>query len=340
MAQQKWWIDTQVEESCIDIGERAHFFETNLQMLSDPLGLSMQEAIARGDHYIPYTSGFRPGAAHSPIHSLLRIAAINFQEDLHKCVLARLSILLDNKYEPHDAYYVLDFSQSFYPESAPAMPLSCTGYAQHLYLTDLWKSALEAALWTPAEIQHLFDADLYAGVPELFSGDLVYQTRDDQRAMFMRKLLRGDFTGFEDPTILTISIMLQNELEVWWAGVNEMIRDVDTCFKTRTIPGGWPMDQSKGLVPSIDFKLPSGGEFDVELFDNVKDWKCVREIWEKELDGYVPYDCSLPRKKYADTQDHLLEKIRYEDFRMRSIISKIRLLKSEIVELKTKLGHG
>jgi hypothetical protein len=325
MAQQKWWINTQVEDSCI-IDERTHFFETNLQILKDPLGLAMQKAMARGDGYVPYVSGSRPGADHSPIHSLLRIAATTFQEDLHKCVLARLSILLQNEYQPHDAYRVHDFSQSFYPsENVPAMLLSCTGYADYLDLTDLWKSALEATLWTPAKIQHLFDADVYAGVPELLGGTLVYQTRGDQRATFMHKLLRGDFTGLEDGTILTISIVLQNELGVWWAGVNQMIRDVDNCFKIRTIPGGWPTDRSRGLVPGIDFKLPSGGEFD-DTFDDVKDWKCIQEIWEEELDGY---DCSLPREKYAGRRDRLLEQIRYSQSRVRYYQSQVRLLSSK-----------
>lgn len=327
MAQQKWWIDTKVT----DPDERTYFFETNLQMLEDICGLSMQKAIARGDHYIPYTSGFRPGAAHSPIHSLLKIAAITFREDLHKCVLARLSALLCNEYQPHDAYYVHDFSKSFYPRCfVPTMLLSCTGYAQHLDLTDLWRSALEAALWTPAEIQHLFDADLYTGIPELFGAALVYQTRDDQRATFMHQLLRGDFTGLEDGAILTISIALQNELGVWWAGVNRMIRDVEGCSKIRIIPGGWPTDRSKGLLPGIDFKLPSGGEFD-DTFDDVKDWKCIQEIWDRELDGYIPHDCSLPRQMYADTVDHSVEVYRYARFRVRVLTARIEELQRNFI---------
>jgi hypothetical protein len=289
-------------------------------MLNDPSGLLMQKAISRGDHYIPYTSGLRPGAAHSSIHSLLKVAAITIREDLYKCILTRLSVLLQN--EPHSAYNVFDFSQSFYPGDAPAMSLSYTGYAHLLNLTQLWRSALEASLWTPAQIQDLFDADLYAGIPELLSGALLYQTRDDQRATFMHRLLRGDFTGLEDGTILTLSIRLEKELAVWWSGVNKMIRDVDSCFKSRIIPGGWPADQSKSLVPGIDFKLPSGGEFDDDGFDDVKDWKCIQEVWEKELDGYAPRDCSVPREEFAESQDRLLEKIRYGN-------SRIELLKAE-----------
>ncbi|KAN0102620.1 hypothetical protein V8E51_010933 [Hyaloscypha variabilis] len=320
MTQRKWWIDTQVEGSCIDWDERHHFSETNLQMLNDTSGLLMQKAIARGDHYIPYTSGLRLGAAHSPIHSLLKIAAITIQEDLHKCILTRLSVLLQN--EPHCAYDVYDVSQSFYPEGAPAMPLSCT----------------EASLWTPAQIQDFFDADLYSGIPELLSWGLVYQTRDDQRVTFMRRLLRGDFTGLEDGAILTLSIMMENELAVWWAGVNEMIRDVDSCFKTRIILGGWPADHSKCLMPGIDFKLPPGGKFDDHGFDDVKDWKCIQESWEKELDCY-PYDCSLPRKKFADDQAYMLEMLRYAENRQsRTILpeSRIKLLKSKIAINKTR----
>ena len=338
MSQQQWWIETQVEDSCIDIDERDHFFETNLQMLRDPSGLSMQKAIARGDCYIPYTPNSRPGAARSPIHSLLNIAAITWQDDLHRCVVARLSFLLSNDYQIYDAYHIHDFGHSFYPGYYTlTMPLSCTGYANFLGLIDLWESALIAALWNPNEIQNIFDTDLYAGIPELLRDGLVYQTCDDQRATFIHELLRGEYRSLDHSTILTISIVLQNELGVWWPGINQMIRDVDICFKTRIIPGGWPTDLTKMIMPGIDFKLPSGGEFDDDLFGDVQDWKYIQDIWGRELDGSIPPECSLPRKQCANVQDHLQEEIKYAQSQMRFKRSRIILLESELVEIRTNL---
>jgi hypothetical protein len=98
----------------------------------------------------------------------------------------------------------------------------------------------------------------------------------------------------------------------------------------------WLAGRSKqGFGAGHRFQAAFRGELDGEGFDNVKDWKYIKEVWEKELDGYVPRYCSVPRKKFAESQDHLLENIRYENSRIKLLKAEIRRLKSKIFVIKT-----
>ena len=49
-------------------------------------------------------------------------------------------------------------------------------------------------------------------------------------------------------------------------------------------PGSWLDEENTVLMPGKDFQLPYNVLDDYQL----KDWQCIREIWNNELGGNIP----------------------------------------------------
>ncbi len=289
VAQEKWWVDTEIDSDVI--AYENFFAETDLQMLADPSGLSLQNGLLDGRTYIPIGSHYKSRhVVNAPLHSLLKIVFdardYELRDDLHECVIARLTILLQANFDPralHQLHQLFHFTTSSQAQDYPIIHLSCEGCAVYLNQASLWREALRRAGWNANQIQDLSDENFYAGVPELLDGTLDYQTRNEQRKQFIETLRRGGFAALDEDETSRLIALLEFELDLHEHKIYYMIEEVTTLLNQRAIPGGWRDEEEITLIPGIDFKLPRDHEH-----GDVEDWKCIREIWDKELDGCIP----------------------------------------------------
>ncbi|KAG4443853.1 hypothetical protein IFR05_000619 [Cadophora sp. M221] len=296
VAQDNWWFDESIK-----FRGPSHlncWYETDLQMLRDPKALSLQAAISKGVLYRPYHWRYtHAGDKDSCVHMLLAFAADNNEEKFHKCVLSRLVVLLNNGMDPRR----VDLMNVYFLQSMASMerPLSCTEYAQIINLTDLWRSALEGAGWSNVAIDGIFDEDLSHATVGLLSGDIQYGFLEDQRSDFIQTLRQGKFVDLKGDTLSNLSRRWKIELGISSNIISIMIRDVASIFKTLKTPGSWPNEQTISLMPGKDFELPN--YYGLTGSNRVKNWKCIRDIWENELGGCIPegYEDS----EYSDTSD-------------------------------------
>lgn len=79
------------------------------------------------------------------------------------------------------------------------------------------------------------------------------------------------------------------ELGIHYSDLERVIDQVAGLVKQKMTPGGWPQKQEFKLMPGIDFKLASSHFFpDLWRYQPaMKDWMCIREIWDTELGGCV-----------------------------------------------------
>ena len=298
VGQQKWWIDYDIRNGYPNL--KNCFVENDIQMLKDPSGVKMKEAVSKGVSYIPYYFG-RPYWWHqydetmySPFHFLLGFAKCYSREDILECCKVRIGILLDSGYHPS---YLQRFGSVFEERFHRGNLSSVTGYAQHLGLKDLWRSGLEMAGWNSFEIEALFDEETYSCVPDLLDGHIWYTTRDEQQKEYIETLRSGGFASLKQHEIESVCRKeLELELGIDSYNLEKIMHQVASLVNRRSTPGSWPQEQEFKLMPGIDFKLATGGYSWILglLLPGMKDWKCIREIWHTELGGCVPTDCELP----------------------------------------------
>ncbi|KAH7400462.1 hypothetical protein BKA64DRAFT_482361 [Cadophora sp. MPI-SDFR-AT-0126] len=273
LSQEQWWLDDTI--SLEEAGFENCWIETDLQMLKDPKGLYLQKALLKGLMYA------REASRNVPIHLLLKLAEKTREEDFHQCVLSRLVILLKHGSDPRRVHL---FTRPYFPWGLSKKIRSCTAYALEINLLGLWETALMEAGWTQLEIQDLFEEELYLGIPDLVNGVLKYQTRDEQRKQFIETLRQGGFAYLDEDQLFNLSDELDCGLGLPSWEISAMVREVASILKLRATPGGWPEDQATKLMPGKDFKLPERRW----VFEAVKDWNCICEIWDEELGGCIP----------------------------------------------------
>ncbi|KAH7317896.1 hypothetical protein BKA65DRAFT_109683 [Rhexocercosporidium sp. MPI-PUGE-AT-0058] len=285
VAQDKWWIDDSIQTEYSSA--QNIWYETDLQMLKDPEALHLKAAIAKGFRYKPYLGNvYDDGTGHDCLHLLLTIAAENMEDRLHKSVLSRLVILLESGMDPRGVDFFFNWVELGRSKASMERPLSCTEYALKLGLKELWQEALEGAGWSHENIDKLFGEDLLLATASLMNGEIEYQTRDYQRRHFFDKLRQGEFVDLDGDALYTISRRWDYELGLYWVDIFDMIRDVTDVFKMLQTPGSWSDEQGVRLIPGQDFRLPfyNWGRG----YEPVKNWKCIRDIWEEELGGCIP----------------------------------------------------
>ena len=295
VGQQKWWIDYDIRNFIPALKDC--FVENDIQMLKDPSGVKMKEAVSKGVLYRPYSlevywSYKYDDTIYSPFHLLLRFAIDCSRDDILECCKVRIGILLDSG---HDPRYLLRVNGAFERFHAGSLS-SVTGYAQHLGLKDLWRSGLEMAGWTSFEIEALFDEETYSCVPDLLDGHIWYTTRDEQQKEYIETLRSGGFASLKQHEIESVCRKeLELELGIDYYNLEKIMHQVASLVNRRSTPGSWPQEQEFKLMPGIDFKLATGAYSSSQhwFLPGMKDWKCIREIWDTELGGCVPTNCEL-----------------------------------------------
>lgn len=288
--QQKWWLDNGINMDENFDGDYSDLWcETDLQMLADPEALNLQAALENGLQYIPYHKGcWEDFLSNVPLHLLLRIASETLDDQhFQQCVIARLVVMLRSGSDPRRVYLL---ENPYMDYRIPTRRLYCTGYAQCLGLATLWRKSLEGAGWSSAEIEDLFDEELYLGIPELIDGRLKYQTRDVNRKEFIETLRRGGFMDLDDYVNEILPRELESQVGLSAHNIRKMITEVTSVVKRRATPGSWIDNEAIELMPGRDFTLPWASL----NFHNVQDWKCIREIWKEELDGCIPEGYDIP----------------------------------------------
>ncbi|KAL2071793.1 hypothetical protein VTL71DRAFT_13028 [Oculimacula yallundae] len=290
--QQQWLFDNTVT---IEFpGFENYFFETDLGILTDPEGCKLQAALSAGLDYAPLlTRNLRSYPAvvdhEGQIHTLLYLAFMGEEDTFRVCVLNRLVILLQHGMDPRRVCQTFLFIGAKY--KMPSEQVSCTAFAGLLDLSDLWKSALAKARLDDYEVQDIFNEDQYAGVPELLDGVVEYTSRYEQQKQFIEELRRGIFPEDIDvfhKTLLKACLALEVELGVDCDDLHDLMDEVFSVSRQYTMPGKWNDGEAIDLIPGRDYKLPG------KLFGDkkeIKDWECIREIWEIELGGCIPEGC-------------------------------------------------
>ena len=282
--QETWWVNEEILYQ--EKGNTGYWTEMDLQMLKDPRGTSIKSILDIGHRYIP-SDGIWYFPSDRPLHSLLAVASDTLEEEFHECVQCRLVILLKHGLDPRK----VSLTQKIIPQLPmgrgdlnPNRPMSCTELAQTLGLSGLWRRALREAGYTTADIDVLIGEDLLSAITALLSGRIEYRTRDDNRGDFIQALRLGEFANLEQKAILSLSKQFEFELGISSGVIWDMIIEVKSVFKTRKTPGSWLDAADMILMPGKDFQLLHDYSNDKQL----KDWNCIREIWEIELGGVIP----------------------------------------------------
>ncbi|KAK0111701.1 hypothetical protein ONS95_002044 [Cadophora gregata] len=284
-AQNTWWVDTSISAGDTNT---SIYWETDLHMLSDPDGITIESAITKGAKYQPYV--FNLGTSNAnPLHLLFAIAAATREEELHRCVQSRLVLLLDSGIDPRSLSFIKSFGlrEDWYIEEAIYMerPMSCIEYAERLGLETLLAESLKKVGWSTAEIVDSFEEQLLVATTELMNGEIEYRSRDENRKEFIEAIRQGEFMGLDEPLLMEICYQLENEIGVEWRTIDDLITEVNSVFKRRKTPGCWIEEDNVNLIPGKDFRLPYNCFL---VGDHLKDWKCIRHIWDNELGGRVP----------------------------------------------------
>ena len=283
VTQDIWWVN---RDAPYDEPVNAEYWtETDFRMLKDPAGISLKTALETGYKYRP--KGVRYiGFQDDTLHSLLIIASETMEEEFHNCVCARLVIMIKHGLDPRS----ISFTHNFFGrgrlqiKDALRRPLSCTEVAQFLGLETLWTRSLAGAGWCMADIDDLFEEDLVLATISLLSGRIEYRSRNDTRRDFIQAVRLGEFANLKKEEIWSLSTQSEVELGLSSRFIGHMIIEVNSVFKTRKTPGSWLDEADMILMPGKDFQLPynyaEGGQ--------LKDWQCIRDIWENELGGVIP----------------------------------------------------
>jgi hypothetical protein len=283
VGQQKWWIDLDPRTLNPEAFE-GHFVENDLMMVKDIPGQSLKTALSEGLLYLPY-SDFTVDWKnyekwmHSPLHFVLLFAseARELEQDtIRECCANRLTTLLRSSCDPWSQFRC---DMRLFFTIWPRKLLSVTEFAKACNVLDLWESSLKLAGWSPSDIQHLFDEDTYAGIPELFEERLNYTSMDEQQRDFIEALRCGAFVVLEaKETEILCRSKLSYELNFYPLEIETMVKEVASIIQQRSTPGSWLEEEEPRLIPGVDFKLSRGMEL----------WTCIREIWDNEL-GYIPH---------------------------------------------------
>jgi len=283
VAQDIWWIDDKVEyKTSADV---KYWVETDLQMLRDPGGNTLKAALKKGCVYRPHNS-INKILVGETLHGLLVIASETMEEKFHHCIYSRLVIMIQHGLDPRG----ISFIQADYGlvprqvKRTMRRPLSCTEYAQFLGLETLWARSLAGAGWSTADIDDLFEEDLVLATTSLLSGRIEYRTQDDNRRDFIQAVRLGKFADLEEETIHVLSFQFEFELGLRSYHVSGIIIEACSVFRERMTPGSWLDEENTVLMPGKDFQLPYNVLDDYQL----KDWQCIREIWNNELGGNIP----------------------------------------------------
>jgi hypothetical protein len=236
---------------------QAMILENDRQMLSDPMGERLLQAIAQNQKYAAIVPEVAIDWGLSPLHSLLRLAKLSKREEVKRCCEARMSILLRSGCDARLASRCAGPVRDQYPKSP-------TNLARSLGVLEIWVSALSKSGWANSEIQELLDDELYLGVPQLVSGDFTYRTQAECREDLIKKLSYGYFAKASASQLVQMSKEIGWNIGVFkWGQILETIREANSVYLQKSMPGSWPEHEEFRLIPRMDFTLPqydSSGE--------------------------------------------------------------------------------
>lgn len=260
------------------------FLEGVFQLVCDPLGEGLSNALSRGLSPDMYKNDFSYVSTpwqYSPTF----LGRRNFLFDLLACAAAfpalrsacinRMLMLLKS-----GAFSSATDPYRWYTESRKATvisireyrrSLSLGEYAELLGIFDLYKQILYSAGWTIVEVDDMIESDFYAGVAELMGGNMAYITTKEFRASFLDALCSGRVLPIRDSFSLRYGGRGYSFAEVCLGlkltrlraqdTLLSMAEDANTAFRCKYGTGAWPQDGPERVELNADVDCLCRGNF-------------------------------------------------------------------------------
>jgi hypothetical protein len=233
------------------------FLENDRQMLADPKGIAMRDALRNGARYqtasplCRINSSNRPTGIHALIDAVAQSANHTRHSDIEMCCRHRIVSFIECGSDidaPRTSYYA---SSSY--AYGPVSRLSALQFAIVRNLEDFLRGALEQAGWSQNKIAAHFQQDIFGGLPELFGGVTDYKTQQECREEFARSLIRGHFLHHSETSIEEVDNEAVMSMGIAFGEISRVVKDANAAFKMKSTPGSWKESGAIRILPGIDF---------------------------------------------------------------------------------------
>ena len=115
---------------------------------------------------------------------------------------------------------------------------------------DLWQEALKYLGWSRADIEGLLDEEQYLGVPDLFTGELEFRSRAENREEFLQIIANGGYVVGNE-----IIMSLPTYLGMSFSDACHTIQNACRAFQMKSTPGSWRENEVVNIVLGVDYWL-------------------------------------------------------------------------------------
>jgi hypothetical protein len=279
---------------------RDEFYENDRQIIADPDGRNLEDAILGEKYYIvsvrlsssdliTIDGGF----------GLLDLVSTSKLQGIRSDCAKRLAYLLKGGYifidKPYAAltgyYYALYYDALSNPPENYCLSRPAFSLLERAFDLNLHKFLADCMLqvgWTHYEIMDLFDEELYRGFLPLMDGEIEYQTQAACRADFVNDLIFGRLSALPDPDFDSISQQLSFNIGVGIDDTHNLISDASIAYRQKLLPGSWNEEEEIRVFPGVDFS-PYTWKLESEESDVWNGWRKRGDFFgEKQKDRPPP----------------------------------------------------
>jgi hypothetical protein len=276
-----------------------YFYENDRQLLADPNGKNLEDAILGDKSYFVHvrlsSSGFITSRGE---FGLLDLVSTSKHQGIRSGCANRLAyllkageILIDEPEYPWAAYRgaFVGLTQGYYL-SRPK--LSFLERAFDLILHNFLGDCMLQVGWTHYEIMDLFDEELYRGFLPLMDGEIEYKTQAACRADFVNDLIFGRFSALPDEVFRLTSYELSFNIGMGIDDTRDLIRDASVAYKQKLLPGSWNEEDQVQVIPGVDFS-PYTWKLGSDESDDWNGWRKRGNFFDEKQEDRPPPDLDI-----------------------------------------------